>query len=348
MKNIIKLIPIALLALASNALAQNAEQIRIVGSSTVYPFTTLVAESFGKLGFKSPVIEATGTGGGIKLFCEAIGLNTPDASNASRQIKRGEYETCFKNGVKNIIELKIGFDGLSLAMNKKALPLNLSRKQVFLAIAKDVPDQTGKLIANPYKLWSDIDPALPSRKIEVMGPPPSSGTRDSLHELFLEFGALDIESLKELKKTDSKAFDKVWKSLRQDGAYIEAGENDNLIVQKLDADPNLIGVFGFSFLEENQNKLTAVKIEGIEPSFESIAEGKYKASRGMFIYFKKDHIGMRKGLAEFMAEYVSNRAMGENGYLEKKGLVLLPKADHEKTKAAIAAQTVLDGSLLPH
>jgi phosphate transport system substrate-binding protein len=347
MNILIKNTVIAALLASTSVFAQNAEQIRIVGSSTVYPFTTTVAENFSKAGFKAPIVESVGTGGGMKLFCEGLGINTPDATNASRRMKQGEFEICAKNGVKDIVELNIGFDGLSFATNKKAQPLNLTRQQIFLALAKDVPDSTGKLVANPYKLWSEIDSTLPARKIEVMGPPPSSGTRDSLHELFLEEGALAIPAMKDLKKTDAKAFDKVWKSLRQDGAYIEAGENDNLIVQKLDSDVNLIGVFGFSFLEENSNKLSAVKLEGVEPTFDTIAEGKYKASRAMYVYFKKEHLTLRKGLGEFMSEFVSNKAMGQNGYLEKKGLVVLPKAELEKVRTAIVAKTTLDGASLP-
>jgi phosphate transport system substrate-binding protein len=311
MKTLLGTAIIATLLGSTAVFAQNADQIRVVGSSTVYPFTTTVAENFSKSGFKAPIVEATGTGGGMKLFCEGVGINTPDATNASRRMKQGEFEHCTKNGVKDVIELNIGYDGLTFATNKKAQALNLTRQQIFLALAKDIPDSTGKLIANPNKLWSDVDPSLPKRKIEVLGPPPSSGTRDSLHELFLEEGALTLQSMKDLKKSDAKAFDKVWKSIRQDGAFIEAGENDNLIVQKLDGDANLIGVFGYSFLEENSNKINAVKVEGIEPSFDSIAEGKYKPSRAMYVYFKKENIALRKGLSDFMAEFVSNKAMGQ-------------------------------------
>jgi phosphate transport system substrate-binding protein len=213
--------------------ASARDQIRIVGSSTVYPFTTAVAEQFGKSGAgKTPVVESTGTGGGMKLFCAGVGEDHPDLTNASRAMKKGEYEDCQKNGVKDIVEIKVGIDGLTIAQSKAGPATKLTRQQVFQALAEQVPDKDGKLVANPYKNWSDIDPSLPNVKIEVLGPPPTSGTRDSFHELFLEKGAEAYPALKDLKKSDSKAFDKIWKSIRKDGAYVEAGENDNVIVQK--------------------------------------------------------------------------------------------------------------------
>jgi phosphate transport system substrate-binding protein len=328
---------------SSIGFAQTRDQIRITGSSTVYPFTTTVAEAFGKMGFKSPIVEATGTGGGIKIFCETAALTSPDATNASRRIKLGEFELCQKNGVKDILELKIGYDGLTLAASKKTQPLNLTRTQIFYALAKDVPNSEGKLIPNPYKLWSEIDSSLPARKIEVMGPPPTSGTRDSVHELFLEPGAEAILALKALKASDPKAFEKLWKSVREDGAYIEAGENDNLIVQKLTADPNVLGIFGYSFLAENTGSIQAVKIEGVVPVFETISNGSYKPSRELFVYFKKANIGQVKGLDKFLAEFISNKAVGEDGYLEKKGLVPLPKEALAKTRSEITAQTTMTG-----
>ena len=340
------LIAASLLALAAGpALAR--DQIRIVGSSTVYPFTTAVAEQFGKKsGMKTPVVESTGTGGGMKLFCEGVGENTPDATNASRRIKASEFEDCSKNGVTDIVELVVGFDGLTLAHSKAGTPMNTSYKNIFLALAKEVPGADGKMIANPYKMWNEIDPSLPAAKIEVLGPPPTSGTRDSFHELVMERGALEIDALKELKKSDAKAFEAAWKSLREDGAYIEAGENDNVIVQKLEANPAAFGIFGFSFLEENSAKLVGVELDGVGPSFETIADGSYKASRPLFVYFKKQHVGVIPGLAEFAAEYVSDAATGEDGYLGDKGLVPLPTDMHEKTAAAIAAMETLKGDEL--
>ena len=239
----------ALALAASPAFAR--DEIRIVGSSTVYPFTTAVAEAFGKVGGKTPVVESTGTGGGMKLFCAGVGAEHPDFTNASRAIKKSEFEDCAKNGVTEIVEIKVGFDGLSLAHAKEAKDFALTKQQIFAALAKEIPDKDGKLIPNPNKMWSDIDPSLPATKIEVLGPPPTSGTRDSFAELVLEKGAEKYESLAALKKEDAKKFEAVWKAIREDGAYVEAGENDNLIVQKLQANADAVGIFGFSFLEEN-------------------------------------------------------------------------------------------------
>jgi phosphate transport system substrate-binding protein len=327
--------------------ASARDQIRIVGSSTVYPFTTAVAEQFGKAtAGKTPIVESTGTGGGAKIFCEGVGVDKADVTNASRRMKKGEFELCQKNGVKDIVEINIGFDGLTLAQSKAGAPVKLTLAQVFMALAEQVPDKDGKLVANPYKNWSDIDKSLPNIKIEILGPPPTSGTRDSMHELFMEKGAEQIESLKALKKSDAKAFDKVWKTVRKDGAYVEAGENDNVIVAKLEANKNAFGVFGYSFLEENQAKLRGVALDGVEPNFESIAADKYKGARRMYVYIKKAHVGVIPGLDKFAMEYISDKALGSDGYLAKKGLVTLPKAELEAVKKSVTAMTPLDGSVL--
>lgn len=338
---------VAALALAGALSATAAvarDQIRIVGSSTVYPFTTAVAEQFGKTtGMATPIVESTGTGGGMKLFCAGVGVDHPDATNASRRIKAGEFEDCKKNGVTDIIELKIGFDGLTLANSKKGPQFNVTKTQIFLALAKEVPGADGKLVPNPYKNWSDIDKALPNEPILVLGPPPTSGTRDSFVELVMEKGAEGIDSMKEMKKADAKAFEKVWKSIREDGAFVEAGENDNLIVKKLEADPKSLGIFGFSFLEENAAQLQGAVINGNEPTFENIADGKYTVARPLFVYIKKQHIGVIPGLDKFMAEYVSDKAIGEEGYLADKGLVTLPTEMLEEVRAGVAAATTLTG-----
>jgi phosphate transport system substrate-binding protein len=332
--------------LALTTAAHARDQIRIVGSSTVYPFTTAVAEQFGKSsGSKTPVVESTGTGGGFKIFCEGVGVEKADASNASRRIKLSEFELCDKNGVKDIIELTVGYDGLTLAHSKDGPAISLTRKQIFQALAEKVPNDKGELVSNPYKNWSDIDPSLPNVKIEVLGPPPTSGTRDSFHELFMEKGAEAFESLKAMKKADeankTKDFEKVWKSIRKDGAYVEAGENDNVIVQKLEANKDAFGIFGFSFLEENTAKITGVDIEGVAPTYENISSGKYKGARDLYVYIKKAHVGVIPGLDKFVAEYVSEKAMGEDGYLANKGLVALPKeAAAKMAKAAIAMETL--------
>jgi phosphate transport system substrate-binding protein len=315
--------------------AQARDQIRVVGSSTVYPFTTAVAEAFGKTGNKTPVVESTGTGGGMKLFCAGVGADHPDVTNASRRMKKGEYEQCQKNGVKDVVEINIGFDGLTVAQSKAGPAIKLTLGQLFLALAKEVPGQDGKLVANPYKNWSDIDKSLPNVKIEVLGPPPTSGTRDSLHELFMEKGAEQVPAVAALKKSDAKAFEKAWKTLREDGAYVEAGENDNVIVAKLESNKNAFGVFGYSFLEENLAKLRGVALDGVAPEFDEITSGKYKGARRMYVYVKKQHVGTIPGLDKFAAEYVSTKAIGEDGYLSKKGLVTLPKAEADAMRKSV-------------
>jgi phosphate transport system substrate-binding protein len=321
--------------------AEARDQIRVVGSSTVYPFTTTVAEQLGKTGVKTPVVESTGTGGGMKLFCAGVGVEHPDATNASRRMKKSELEQCIKNGVKDVVEIAVGYDGITVAQAKEGTAMKLTLGQLFLAIAKEVPGPDGKLIPNPNKTWSDIDKSLPNIKIEVLGPPPTSGTRDALHELLMEQGAEQIPALVALKKSDRKAFDKAWKSLREDGAYVEAGENDNLIVQKLVANRNAFGIFGYSFLEENEARLRGVNLDNIEPTYDNIASGKYKGSRLLYVYIKKAHIGLVPGLDKFAAEYISARALGEDGYLAKKGLVTLPKNLLEQVRKDVTAQKPL-------
>ncbi len=330
----------ALALFAGPAMAR--DEIRIVGSSTVYPFTTAVAENFGKAsGMKTPVVESTGTGGGMKLFCAGTGEAHPDFTNASRRIKKSEFEDCAKNGVTDIVEIKIGFDGLTLAASKEAPAIKLTKQQIFMALARQVPDKDGKLVDNPYQMWSDIDASLPAEKIEVLGPPPTSGTRDSFAELALEVGASKFESLAAMKKADAKAYDAVWKAVREDGAYVEAGENDNLIVQKLQANPAALGIFGFSFLEENSSTIKGLEIEGVAPSYETVASGDYKLARPLYVYAKKQHVGTIPGMAEFVAEYVSDKAIGEDGYLSDKGLITLPGDAAEKSRAMALAMDVL-------
>ncbi len=335
------IVPAAVAAsiIAYSGAAEARDQIRIVGSSTVYPFTTAVAEQFGKAsGGKTPVVESTGTGGGMKIFCEGVGEDKADATNASRRIKKSEFELCQKNGVTDIVELKVGIDGLTIAQSKEGPAVKLTRKQIFQALAEKVPNDKGELVANPNKNWSDIDPSLPNVKIEVLGPPPTSGTRDSFHELFMEKGGEEFDVLKKMKADDdankTKNFEGVWKSIRKDGAYVEAGENDNVIVQKLEANKNAFGIFGYSFLEENTAKIKGVAIEGVDPTYENISGGKYKGARDLFVYVKKQHVGVIPGLDKFVAEYASEKALGDDGYLAAKGLVALPKDGIAKAVAA--------------
>jgi phosphate transport system substrate-binding protein len=332
-------------ALVQGASAQSRDQIRVVGSSTVYPFTAAVAEQLGKGGtFKTPVVESTGTGGGIKLFCAGVGVEHPDVVNASRRIKKSEYEDCAKNGVKDIVEIQIGFDGLSLANAKTGTKLALTKQQIFLALAEQIPGADGKLVANPNKTWKQVDASLPDAPIEVIGPPSTSGTRDSFLELVMEKGSEKLPGMAELKKADAKAFEKVWKSIRKDGPYVEAGENDNLIVQKLEANPAAIGIFGYSFLDENRAKVQDIAVDGVEATMETIADGSYKVARPLFIYVKKQHVGVIPGIAEFVAEYTSEKAMGEDGYLGTKGIVTLDEASMKAMNAASKDMPVIDGA----
>jgi len=324
--------------------AQQRDGISIVGSSTVYPFATVVAERFGKAGsFKAPKIESTGTGGGFKLFCDGIGVQHPDISNASRAIKASEFETCQKNGVKEIVEVKIGYDGIVIANSKKGPALKLTTKDIFLALAKEVPDPKGGegLVANPYKTWKEVNASLPDVKIEVLGPPPTSGTRDAFLELGMEPGALKFEGLKKLSKDDPKKFQKVFGSIREDGAYVEAGENDNLIVQKLGTNPNALGIFGFSFLDQNTDKLQGSYVDGNPPTFENIASGKYPLSRPLYFYVKKAHVGVIPGIKEYLAEFTSEKAWGKDGYLSEKGLIPLPDAERKQVADSVKALKAL-------
>jgi phosphate transport system substrate-binding protein len=309
----------AILITTLPALARN--QINIVGSSTVFPFSTTVAERFGKsTEFKTPVVESTGSGGGMKLFCSGVGENTPDITNASRRIKSSEAEKCAANGV-TPIEAKIGFDGIVLANSRTSGRMEITRKQIFLALAKNIPNAGGEIIPNPYSMWSEIDSSLPAVKIEVLGPPPTSGTRDAFAELALEGGCKKIDFIKAMKKVDKSAYKALCHTIREDGAYIEAGENDNLIVQKLQANPAAFGVFGYSFLDQNSDTMQGSIVGGIKPEFEEIASGNYPIARSLYFYVKKEHIDLVPGITEFMKEFTEDDTWGEDGYLVDKGLI---------------------------
>lgn len=313
--------------------ASARDYISIVGSSTVYPFATVVVEQFGKTTkFKTPKVESTGSGGGLKLFCAGVGVEHPDITNASRRIKKSEYEKCQKNGVKDIVEVKIGYDGIAMANSKQAPQMELTLRDVFLALAAEVPDPKGaeKLVANPYKTWKDVNSKLPATKIEVIGPPPTSGTRDAFAELAMEGGCKTFKWIKAMKKKDKKAYKKVCHTIREDGAYVEAGENDNLIVQKLDSNPKALGVFGFSFLDQNRDKVQGSSINGVKPEFETIADGKYPVSRPLFFYVKKAHIGVIPGIKEYLSEFTSGKSWGDEGYLSDRGLIPMPKEERNK------------------
>jgi phosphate transport system substrate-binding protein len=321
------------------ASAQSArDYISIVGSSTVYPFATVVAEQFGKTTkFKTPKIESTGSGGGLKLFCAGVGVQHPDITNASRRIKKSECEMCDKNGVREIVEVKIGYDGIVVANSKKTGVFKVSRKDIFLALAKDVPDPKGgeTLVPNPYKTWKEVNAALPDTPIEVLGPPPTSGTRDAFVELAMEGGAKTYAWIKDMKKKDKKKYKAVCHTIREDGAYIEAGENDNLIVQKLDANPAALGIFGFSFLDQNTDKIQGSFVDGIQPTFEAIADGTYPVSRPLFFYVKKAHANVIPGIKEYLAEFTSEKAWSEDGYLAEKGMIPMPDDERKQFSTAV-------------
>ncbi len=320
------------------------DYISIVGSSTVYPFSTVVAERFGRASkFKTPKVESTGSGGGLKLFCAGVGVEHPDVTNSSRRIKASEVENCESNGVAEIVEVKIGYDGIVLANAKGASRFALTRRQVFMALAKELPARDGSstLVANPYRTWADIDPSLPAVKIEVLGPPPTSGTRDAFVELAMEGGCKTFPSIAALKDQDKNKFQAICHTVREDGAYIEAGENDNLIVQKLEANPDALGIFGYSFLDQNYDKVQGSMVDGTEPTFEAIADGSYPVSRPLFFYVKKAHVSVIPGIEEFLAEFTSDGAWGEDGYLSDKGLIPLPDAERAQVLATVQALSPL-------
>lgn len=327
----------ALLTTTAIGSAHARDQIQIVGSSTVFPFSTSVAEQFGqKTSFKTPVVESTGSGGGMKLFCTGVGEGTPDITNSSRRIKENEFKLCAENGV-TPVEVKIGFDGIVLANAKSGPVLDITREQIFRALAKELPNEKGEMIANPNKTWADVDPSLPNIKIEVLGPPPTSGTRDAFVEIAMEGGAKKIEVLAALRKEDKKAFQKAAHAIREDGVYVEAGENDNLIIQKLEANSNAFGIFGFSFLDQNADKVKGAVVNGVAPEFENIAAGDYQISRSLFFYVKKEHVGVIPGIEEYVAEFTDEATWGEDGYLADKGLIPLPDADREAVAASAKA-----------
>ncbi len=343
MKNLVKSLSAAAIGIMALAgMAEARDQIRIVGSSTVFPFATAVAENFGKsTDFKTPVVESTGSGGGLKLFCEGVGVQHPDITNASRRIKSSEVERCAANGVANIVEVKIGYDGIVIGNAKVTEQLKLTKKQIFLALAKEIPDGNGGFKANPYVKWSEIDKSLPNVKIEVLGPPPTSGTRDAFVELAMEGGAKKIDVLKALRKSDKKAFKTIAHSIREDGAFVEAGENDNLIVQKLEANPNAFGIFGFSFLDQNSDKIQGSLVGGVEPTFEAIADGEYGVSRSLYFYVKKAHVGVIPGIDAFLSEFTNEDTWGDEGYLTDRGLIPMPEEERAAYKNATLGLTNL-------
>ncbi|HSF91442.1 MAG TPA: substrate-binding domain-containing protein [Paracoccaceae bacterium] len=324
-----KISRIALLAATATITVAGAasarDQIRIVGSSTVFPFSTAVAEQFGRTtDFQTPVVESTGSGGGLKLFCAGVGESYPDITNSSRRMKKTEFEMCNENGVTDIVESIVGFDGIVVANAMDGAEFDLTRAQLVIALAENGPKPT---------MWNEIDPSLPAIKIEVLGPPPSSGTRDAFEELVMHEGC---------DETDLVECDGV--AIREDGIFVEAGENDNLIVSKLEANPNALGVFGFSFLDQNADAIKGAYIDGVEPTFENIADGQYPVSRSLYYYIKVAHVGVIPGIAEYAAEFSSEAAAGEEGYLVDKGLIPLPEDAFEENTAKVTGLVTMTGT----
>jgi len=318
----------ALTAFATNAEAR--DQIRIVGSSTVYPFASYVVEEFGATtNHPTPVIESTGSGGGLKLFCAGNGMDTPDVTNASRSIKVSEFKRCRDNGVDDITQAVIGFDGIVLANSKRAPQFELTREQITLAVAAEVP-QNGKLVDNPHQYWDDIDADLPHKEIVIYGPPTTSGTRDAFEELVMEAASEAMAG-----------YGGEYTKIRQDGAFIPAGENDNLIVQKLVQNRDALGIFGYGFLEENADRMQATVIEGIAPEPETISSGDYPVSRSLFFYVKNSHKGQVPGLYEYVNLFMSEKMIGDLGYLKDIGLIPLPKDQREQQREAVTSQQQL-------
>lgn len=315
------------------------DTIRAVGSSTVYPFATVVGERFADAheGMKKPQIESTGTGGGFERFCAGVGPGTPDIANASRRMKKSEFDMCVKNGVTDIVEIQFGVDGLALGEAKRGPRLNLTQADVYKALA-----------ANPYgkpntaKTWRDVNPALPPIGIAVFGPPSTSGTYDSFKELVLVKGCDADPAMKALKDSDKDAHKAACETLRGAPYYVEQGENDNLIISKLDKNPESVGVFGFSYLDANKDKISGLPLNGVAPSYATIADGSYPGSRPLFLYVKKAHLGVIPGLKEYVAEFVAGARDG--GYLKERGLIASTGDVAAKAEAAAAAFTPMDGA----
>jgi phosphate transport system substrate-binding protein len=323
----------------TTGVAAARDQIRIVGSSTVFPYTQAVAEQFANAtGMPAPVVESTGTGGGMKIFCQGVGEDQADLTGASRAMKASEYEACQAAGVDSVTEVLIGYDGLSFAHSKDGPEVEITKAQLFQALASEV-EVDGEIVANPYQKWSEIDPSLPDAEITVFGPPPTSGTRDAWVELVMVEGCGEFAAIEALED-DRK--DEVCERMRQDGPFIEAGENDNLIVQRLNADDNAYGIFGFSFLYENLDSLKGVSIEGVTPSIDAIADGSYPVSRPLFFYIKNAHRGVIPGLDEFVNEYVSELAFGDGGYLTERGLIPLSAEQREEVRQSVANKAPMD------
>lgn len=336
MNRILKTTAIAATVMGIAGVAQARDQIRIVGSSTVYPFASYVAEEFGATTeFPTPVIESTGSGGGLRLFCNGLGEGTPDITNASRRMKPSELQRCEENGVTDITEAFIGYDGIAFAQSSSNDSMDVTREQLFLALAAQVPVD-GELVDNPYMQWSEIDASLPDREIAVYGPPTTSGTRDAFAELVMEAASENIDAYGGEGYTD----------IRSDGAFIDAGENDNLIVQRLSENTEAFGIFGYSFLEENSDTLIGSSIDGVEPTPEAIGSGDYPVSRSMFFYIKNQHADDVPAMQEYANLFMSEQMVGDMGFLKGIGLIPAPQELREEARAAVENKETLELSTL--
>lgn len=322
---------LALAACGGNGGGASRDTIRAVGSSTVLPFAKLVSEQFAKdnAGFKAPIIEGNGTGGGMKLFCAGVGAQHPDIEDASRRMKKSEYDECVKNGVKDIAEIQVGIDGIAFVNAKGAPTMALTPLDVYKAIAAN---PFGK--PNTAKTWKDVNPALPDMPILVYGPATISGTRDALKELILTKACDSDAAIKALKDTDKDKHDKICGDLRADGAYADTSDNYNLIVQKLESNSKAVGIFGYSYLESNADKLQGLTMGGVAPSYDSIANFTYPGARPLYIYVKKAHVGAIPGLKEYVAQWT--KAWAKDGALAKAGMISMT-ADLQAKNAKIAA-----------
>lgn len=313
------------------------EGIWLAGSSTVFPFATRAAENFSRLtGGASPRVEPLGTGGGIQQFCQGLGASTPDIANASRPMKASEFDLCAANGVTEIVEIKIGYDGIVVATARTGQAMDLRLDDLYLGLAREVPGPGG-FVRNPAVRWSQVRAGLPDQRILVYGPPPTSGTRDAFLELGLTPGARRIPALEAVRATDEDRFDALAHTVREDGLWIDSGENDNAIVQTLERTPGSIGVFGYSFLGQNLDRVQALTIDGVAPSVDTIADGSFPLARSLYIYVKRQHIGVTPGLEAFVMEFVSDSAAGRGGYLEDKGLIPLAE-DELREQQAVARE----------
>ncbi|MGO1395963.1 MAG: PstS family phosphate ABC transporter substrate-binding protein [Halomonas sp.] len=335
MNRILKTTVIAAAVMSVAGVAQARDQIRIVGSSTVYPFASYVTEEFGATtGNPTPVIESTGSGGGLRLFCNGLGEGTPDITNASRRMKVAEFERCEENGVTDITEAKIGSDGIVLGQSNENDVVDLTLEQIFMAVAAQVPVD-GELADNPYTNWSDIDSSLPDREISIYGPPTTSGTRDAFEELVMETASEEMDE-----------YEEAYTDIRSDGVYIDAGENDNLIVQRLSEDTGAMGIFGYSFLEENTDTLNGATINGVEPEPEAISSGDYPVARSLWFYVKNQHAEEVPPMYDYTDMFMSEMMIGADGYLKDIGLIVLPEDEREEWRQAVADRTTMSADVL--